>query len=237
MGFMVRLLLFYTSTACCATPVLHDAPYDPIKSFTPITQVVKNAYVLVVGADSPFNNVQDLLNHAKQNPDELKYASDALGSQLTSALFTKLADVKMRHIPYNGSVAAAVAVSNGEVDMLFTGIGAIAGFVKGEKLKMIGVTSVEPIGAAPEVPSISKTVSDFSFGAMMGIAAPAGTPTPIINKLNDAFQAALADEAVWSRIAAMGQEKPDTTSPAEFAKLIEHDVEKWKSLIREAGIK
>jgi tripartite-type tricarboxylate transporter receptor subunit TctC len=230
-------LLFVGNSLCCVAPVLNKAPYDPIKSFDPILQTTTAPWALVTSTKAPFGSAEELIKAAKAAPGKLTYGSDSLSSRLVAMLFNKAAGIEMRHIPFKGSAAAANDIANREVDILWTAAGNVRAQVEGGQIKLIAYSATEPSELAPGIPLVSKTLSGFSFYTWTGISAPAGTPKPIIDKLNTHIQAAIDDKAVFDRIFLLGQTKPVTRTPSGFAEIIARDVVRWKELIIEAGIK
>jgi tripartite-type tricarboxylate transporter receptor subunit TctC len=230
------LVLMGMST-CCIAPVIHkDAPYDPVKSFVHIAETASSAFVLVASAKSPYTSVQDVIDAAKANPGKVTYASESPSSKVAGALFAKMANIKLRHVPYKGSTDAANDVSNAEVDVLWTTIGASKPQIDAGRLRVLGAASKERMDLIPNVPVVADTVPGFEFVTWIGLSAPAGTPRPIVDKLNDAIQAAINDPVIAAKIAEIGQQKPRTHTVDNFQALVLSDIQRFKQIIPEAGL-
>jgi len=214
-------------------------PYNPDTAFAPISLICELPFVLMASPKFPPNSVQELIAYAKANPDKVTYASSGSGGSphLTAELFQLLTGTKMTHIPYKGGGPAAIDLMAGHVDILFASVLEGSGHIKAGKLKGLTVTHAKRNPALPEVPTISEAgVKGGESGSWIALLAPAGTPEPIIRKLNLDVKAVVADAEVRDRLIGQGA-VPQSTTPAELQKLIDADRERYGRIIREKGLK
>jgi tripartite-type tricarboxylate transporter receptor subunit TctC len=213
-------------------------PYDALKDFTPLVWAGSTQNALVVRNDLPVNNVQELLDYAKKNPGKLNYGSTGSGSSnhLSMELFMRMTGVKMAHIPYKGSAPATTALLGGEIDALFDNVPNVIQHVKAGKMKAIGVTGLQRAALLPEVPTVASTVPGYEVNVWFGMQVPAGTPRPVVDKLNRDMVTLLKDPEVVKRFRDQGVEVVAST-PAEFSALVQKEVVKWTQLIRDANIR
>ena len=214
-------------------------PYDAIKDFTPLIQAGPAQNVLVVRTDSPFSNVQDILDYAKKNPGKLNYGSTGSGSSnhLSMELFKSMTATQMTHVPYKGSAPAVMALMGGELDLMFDNIPNVMNQLKAGKLKAIAVTGSKRSSMFPAIPTVAEAgVPGYEVNVWFGMQLPAGTPPAIVNKLNKDLVKILTEQDVVSRFADVGVEVVAGT-PEEFAALIRSEIPKWTKVIKQADIK
>jgi len=214
-------------------------PYNPDTAFAPISLICELPFVLMASPKFAPNSVKELIAYAKANPDKVTYASSGSGGSphLTAELFQLLTGTKMTHIPYKGGGPAAIDLMAGHVDILFASVLEGSGHIKAGKLKGLTVTHAKRNPALPEVPTISEAgVKGGESGSWIALLAPAGTPEPIIRKLNLDVKAVVADAEVRDRLIGQGA-VPQSTTPAELQKLIDADRERYGRIIREKGLK
>ncbi|MES2187285.1 MAG: tripartite tricarboxylate transporter substrate binding protein [Pseudomonadota bacterium] len=179
-------------------------PYDPIKDFAPVGLITHSPSVLLVPADSPFKTVGELLAAARANPGKLNYGSGGVGSSqhLVGASFKQVAGVDITHIPYKGTAPAMTDLMAGRVDLVIT-TGAVP-FVSSGKVRALAVTSHERMAALPEVPTFEQAGVKLYTDSWYGIVAPAGTPRPVLEKLNQALAHAVSDKATQQQLMEQG---------------------------------
>ncbi|HSV17815.1 MAG TPA: tripartite tricarboxylate transporter substrate binding protein [Casimicrobiaceae bacterium] len=214
-------------------------PYDLIKDFAPISQVTTQPYVLVVNPKLPARSVRELVVLAKASPGKLTYGSSGVGgtSHLSGALFCVLAGIEMTHVPYRGGEPAMADVISGQIDMLFSTRLQSRGFVEAGQLRPLAVTTARRSPATPELPTMQEAgVPGYEVAGWYGMLAPAGTPAPIVDKLNREIVRIVHLPDVTAKMAADGSE-PVGSNPAEFAAHIQREVDKWRDLIHRTGIK
>jgi len=214
-----------------------DLGYDLEKSFAPIGFLQEGPIMLVTHPDLPVNSVAELIEYAKANPGKLNFATSGTGNSthMAGELFCHRAGIKMTHVPYKGSAPAMVDTIAGVCDLSFDTMMSALPHVQSGKLKALAVTTPERSFAAPDVPCIADTMPGFSVSAWNGLAAPAGTPQEIIDKLHDAMVAALATPTVKQRFKEMGV-TTRSMAPAEFHRFILDEAEMWGNTVRAANI-
>ncbi|GAA4422564.1 tripartite tricarboxylate transporter substrate binding protein [Acidovorax lacteus] len=217
-------------------------PYDAGKDFAGITQMVRVPNVLVMNAAKAeqlkIRSVADLIAYAKANPAKLNYGSGGNGSagHLAGEMFKQRAGIFALHIPYRGANPAQLALLAGEVDFNIDNLAAAAPNIRAGKLKALAVTSLQPSPALPGVPALAETFKDFSIDTWWGLVAPAGTPKPVIAKLNKAFTDALKAPETRTRFAALLAE-PVPTTPEQFDAFMAAERSKYQAVVKASGAK
>lgn len=213
--------------------------FDPIKDFQPITPIVTFPSVLVVPDASPARNVKDLVALAKSKPGGLNFASQGVGSggHILGEMLRLNSGAPFTHVPYRGAGPAISDLAAGNVDLLFSSYVSAIGQVQAGKLRVLGWTATRRAAALPDVPTMAEAgFPGTELEIWHGIVAPAGTPAPIVRKLNEEIIKAAKSPEVLSKVAPQAVEM-STLSPAEFAKLIATDIDVLGKVIRDAGIK
>jgi tripartite-type tricarboxylate transporter receptor subunit TctC len=233
------LTLGTTSTMAVAPGAYSKLGYDPIKSFSPISLVAVTPYLLVVNPQVPAKSLAELVALVKSQPGKLNYASAGNGSttQLATEMLNDVTGMKMTHIPYKGNAAADLAILSNQVEVLFGSMPALLQHAKTDKLRALAVGSATRSSALPEIPTVAELgYPGFEAALWLGVLAPAGTPKPIIDKLNKEL---VAIAATPDFKAAMDRNGADATSntPEQFASLIQNEVGKYGSITKRLGIK
>jgi tripartite-type tricarboxylate transporter receptor subunit TctC len=216
-------------------------PYDPMKDFAPISLVCYLPLVMVTKADSPFNNPQDVVKAAKAKPGEVSYASAGNGgsAHLAGALVEALSGTKMTHVPFRGNAPALTEVMAGRVSFMFYPMIGIADQVAQKRLKALAVSTEKRHPDYPGAPTMAesgfKGFEQYTQG--LGIVAPAGTPAPVINKLNETIRASLAKPETKEKLKGLGAITEGGSTPDEFRKWLQGDAERWARVIKAAGVK
>ena len=226
-----------TGTLAIDPTLYPNVGYDPRKDFAPVGLIATSPLIVVVNESVPAHNVQELIALAKAQPGKLNYASAGTGSgiHLGTVLFAETAGIDLTHIPYKGSGPALTDLLGGHVQVYFSSLPPAVGLVKEGKLRALGVTSLKRSASFPDVPTVAEQgLPGFEAVLHYGIVAPAGTPRPIIDKLNAALRAALADRTVYDHIATEGAE-PVPTTPDEYAADIDREENKWSALVKKSG--
>ena len=217
-------------------------PYDAAKDFAPITQMVRVPNVLVMNADTAarlkINTLADLIAYAKRNPGQLNYGSGGNGSagHLAGEMFKQGAGVFAVHIPYNGANPAQLALVSGQVDFNIDNLASAAANIKAGKLKALAVTTAKRSPMLPGVPAMAETLKGFEVDTWWGLAAPAGTPKDVIDKLNAAFTAALKSPETQQRFAMLMAE-PVPTTPEQFGQLMQRERARYEPVVKRSGAK
>ena len=233
------LTLGTTSTMAVAPGAYSRLGYDPVKSFTPISLVAVTPYLLVVNPQVPANSLAELVTLAKSQPDKLNFASAGNGSttQLAMEMLNDVAGMKMTHVPYKGNADADFAILSNQAQVLFGSMPALLQHAKANKLRALAVGSPKRSPALPEIPTVAELgYPGFEVSLWLGVLAPAGTPKPIIDRLNKELVAIVATPDFK---AAMEKNGADATSntPEQFANLIRTEVGKYGSIVKKLGIK
>ena len=226
------------SIAFAVNPALHKLPYDPFKSFEPVSILATGPNVLVVHPSLGVTSVAELIALAKKEPGRLNYASAGIGSfqHLGGELFKLDAKVDIVHVPYKGGGPAMQDVIAGHVKIMFSSLIQTGPFIKSGQLRALGTGGKTRSPALPDVPTIAEAgVADYEANNWWGILAPAGTPKPIIDKLYRNIQLALQSPDILEAFAREGA-APVSMSSAEFADFIKSEIVKWGRVVREGGI-
>ena len=217
-------------------------PYDPIKDFAFITQMVRIPNVLVMNADTArrlkITTLQDFLAYAKANPGKLNYASGGNGSagHLGGEIFKQRAGFFAVHIPYNGGAPSQLALLSGQVDYSLDNLATAAVNIRAGKLLPLAVTSSQRSPLLPDVPTMAATLPGFEIDTWWGLIAPAGTPRDVVTRLNSAFVAALQTPETKSRFAQLMAE-PVPSTPEQFAALIQRELKRYEGVVKASGAK
>ncbi|MBM3373978.1 MAG: hypothetical protein FJY44_08910 [Betaproteobacteria bacterium] len=220
-------------------PSLYDKmPYDPVKDFAPITQVAGAPNIFVLHPSLPAKTFKEFLGYAKANPKKVSFASAGVASvgHLTGELLNELAGTDMQHIPYRGSGQAVTDLLGGHIKVMISGMSSTLAHVRSGKLVAIAVTSAKRSPSAPEVPTIGETFPGVEASAWYGVLAPAGTPKPVVARLNADIHKSLQDPAVEKRLANVGFEITYGT-PEQFSAYIKSEIKKWAKVVKASGAK
>jgi tripartite-type tricarboxylate transporter receptor subunit TctC len=231
------LLLATSSTHSIGPAINPKIPYDAVADFTPLGYVATSPNVVLVPNTSPAKSVRELIDYAKKNPGKLNYASSGNGTivHLTTELFKAMANVYMLHIPYRGTALAIPDLVSGKIDVLFDSLVTGLPHVKDGKLRALAVTSAARTTLAADLPAVSEVLPGFESTTWFGLYGPKGLSADIVQRINTALNAALADADVKERFARLGAE-PTGGSAARFAQVVKADNDKWKAIITERKI-
>jgi len=223
-----------------SNPALYPKlPYDAVKDFAPITLVATVPYVLVVDPALPVSSVGQLIALAKSKPGKMNYASAGNGSthQFCGELLKSMAGIDVLHIPYKGSPPAIAGLLGGEVSLMFANLTDIGSQIRSGKVKALAVTVSHRANLLPEVPTLAEAgLPGFEIGSWFGLLAPAGTPAPIVSRLNAETVKVLGRSDVKATLGAQGLELAPG-SPEQFAAHIKSEIAKFTRIARAAGIK
>ncbi len=231
--------LLLASTGGMATgPHVTKVAYDPVNSFSAISQVASSQYVLVVPVNSPINNLAELLQQAKAKPGGLSYGTPGVGSlgHLAGELLKSRAGVDIVHVPYKGQSPMNVDLFGGRLDMAIAGLGGTAPAINAGRLRAIAVTGAVRSQSMPKVATMAELgIAGFEASVFWGLCAPAGTPPEIIAKLNAAARSLVQTPDVQSYWIGQGQE-PVSGTPAQFSALIQREFERWRLVVKAANL-
>ena len=232
-------LLLGTTNEIAMSPTLYQSlPYDPTTAFAPITPVAVFPNVLVVGKDTPFKTLADLIAAARDKPDSLTFASSGIGStnHLSAELFKREADVKVLHVPYRGGGPALIDVAGGHVTAMFATLPSAVTLIRGGTLRALAVTGLHRSPILPDVPTaIEAGLPGLVVTTWNGVLAPAGTPPEILERLHKALAEAVAEPSLKETFAAVGAET-ELITPPEFVARIRTDFDRWSAIIKQTGI-
>jgi len=213
-------------------------PFDFINDSVPVAGTMRLTNVMEVNPAVPANTVAEFIAYAKANPGKINFGSGGVGTSphLSGELLKVMAGINLVHVPYRGTAPALTDLLAGRVEALFDNLPGSIGHIRNGKLRALGVTAPKRVAALPDVPAIAETVPGYEATVWYGIAVPKGTPPEIVEKLNHAVNAVLADPKLQARLAELGGE-PMPMTPAEFGKLVAQETEKWGKVIRTANIR
>jgi tripartite-type tricarboxylate transporter receptor subunit TctC len=220
-------------------PTLYSKlPYDPVKDLTPISLVASAPLVIVVGADSPYKTLADVVNAAKANPGSINYATSGNGTvaHLAAEAFQKTANIKLTHIPYKGAAQGTTDVISGQVQLYVSSIPTLLGYIKNGKMRALAVTSAKRADDLPQVPAIAESYKGFDAVTWFGIVGPANLPKDVVAKLNADINKALKQPELQKKLGDQGADVAGST-PEQFAKLIRDDIARWGKIVKESGAK
>ena len=232
-------LLYPNNGLLIASLINKQSGYDPLKDFAPVSTVTKVPMVLVVSKSVPSDNLRDFIAYAKANPGKLNYATAGPASygNLATNLLAQAAGIRMNHIPYRGEANTTLALRSGESQVLLTSpSSAMLGQVKEGNLKLLGVATQKATDIVPGAKPIAEVLPGFSSEIWFGLLAPAGTPQPIVQKLNAAVQQVLKDTGIRARLFASGALAEGST-PDAFEKLMRAEYSQFREVILKNDIK
>jgi len=233
-------LLIATSSLAINPSLYPNAGYDPRKDFAPIGLIASSSNVVLMNPSMPVHSIVELIALAKRQPGKLDFASTGTGSSvhLAAELFAGMAGVRLNHVPYKGSGPALNDLIGGHVAMMFATMASAAGLVRdASKVRALAVTGAKRSSLFPALPTVAESgLPGYEAVLHYGIVAPAGTPRPVVDRLNAALNAALASDDVKQRLAADGAEALPA-SPDDYAADIAHEEIKWSSIIKKAGMR
>jgi tripartite-type tricarboxylate transporter receptor subunit TctC len=231
-------VLVYGSNVWLSPFLRDDVPWDPIRSFAPVTLITRGPNLVVVHPALPVRSVKELIALAKARPGELNYASGSTGSSphLAAELFKSLAHVNIVRISYRGNALAYADVLRGEVPLIFPTPASVAPHLKSGKLRALAVTTKERSRLFPGLPAVAESVPDYEAATLVGAFVPTGTPPAIIARVNEEIARVLSSPQVRERFTNIGTE-PAPSSPDEFGALVRSEMARLGKVIKEAGIR
>jgi tripartite-type tricarboxylate transporter receptor subunit TctC len=232
------MLLFATSTNAINTALYDKLNFNFIRDLTPVAAISHNPFLLVLHPSIPAKTGPELITYAKANPGKLVMASAGSGTphHLFGELFKRMAGIEMLHVPYRGEGPALTDLIAGRAQVMFTTAGPVLDYCRAGTLHLLAVTTAAHLAFLPEVPTVGEFVPGYEASGWFGISAPKDAPSAIVAKLNREINAGLADPVLKGRLAGLAVSALPG-SPADFARLIAADTQKWADLIRSAGIK
>jgi tripartite-type tricarboxylate transporter receptor subunit TctC len=233
------LVVGTTSTHAVAPSVYGKIGYDPVKDFAPISLIAVTPYLLVVNPSVDVKSLQDFVGYVKARPGKLNYASAGTGSttHLAMEMLKSAAGLYIVHIPYNGNGPAGTAVIGGQVEILFGSLPAVLPHAKSGRVRPLAVGTPKRSPSLPNVPTVAESgFPGFDASLWLAIMAPAGTPAPIVDRLQKEIHAVIASPDTADALNKAGAE-PVTSTPAELAAMVKDGVEKYGKVVKQAGVK
>ncbi len=233
-------LLVGSSGPLSVNPVIFKSlPYDTLKDFAPISTVQAVPLVVLAGPKSNINSIADIIAAAKARPGKLTMASAGAGTtnHFAIELFAHIANVKLLHVPYKGSGPALSELLGGQVETMIDQLAASIGYVRDGRLKVLAVTTQQRAAALPNVPTLEELgYKGYQASTLLGLLAPAGTPKPVVVKLNASVRKIMDNNTVAERFRGLGA-NPGASSPEEFTARIRDELEQWRSLVKQLNLK
>ncbi|WP_423458692.1 tripartite tricarboxylate transporter substrate binding protein [Ottowia sp. VDI28] len=229
-------LVLLTGAHTVSAALRSNLPYDAVKDFSFISTVSSFPFVVAVRANHPAKNLKELLDSAKKQ--QISFSSVGIGStqHMVGELLAASAGVPLLHVPYRGGGAPIQAVLGGEVDMLCDTLTVATPHIQAGKLRALAVTSAKPWPATPDIPTVSTTLPDFEVRSWLGLAAPAGTPEAVVQRLNTEVRKALESADVQKALGQVGS-MASPSSPSEMQKMVQSEIGRWSGVIKQRGIK
>ncbi len=233
-------LLVGSSGPLSVNPVIFkNLPYDSLKDFAPISTVQAVPLVVLASPKSGFNTIADVVAAAKSRPGKLTMASSGAGTtnHFAIELFSSMANVKVLHVPYKGSGPALSELLGGQVETMIDQLAASIGHVRDGRLKVLAVTTPQRVGVLPNVPTLDELgYKGYQASTLLGLLAPAGTPRPVVAKLNAAVRKTMDNTVVAERFRVLGA-NPGASSPEEFSARIRDELHQWQTLATKLNLK
>jgi len=236
----------YTIVQGTIGPVAIDAslhskmPYDTLKDFTPIARAVSALNILVVHPSLPVHSVKDLIAYAKANPNKLNFGSSGIGhaDHMAGEIFKSMTGVKMQHIAYKGGAPAMTELLGGNIELIFSTVSTAVNFIKSGRVRAIAVTSAKRVSMYPDIPTVAESgLPGFVVDNWYSILGPRGIPKPIVNRLHQEYNRALAQPDVAKRLEGFGIFPFPLPTPEAFGDYIKSEMVKYARVVKEAGIR
>jgi tripartite-type tricarboxylate transporter receptor subunit TctC len=233
-GYTIFLMM--VGTQAINETLYKKLSYNTVKDFAPITLVASSSLMLVANPSVPVKNTSELIAYAKANPGKVNFGSSGTGTplHLGGELFNVQAGTDITHVPYKGAAPALTDVLGGQIQTAMIGTPAALPHIKSGKLTPIGVTSLKRSPNAPEVPAIAETLPNFEVELVYALVAPAGTPNPIIKRLNAQMGTILNNPEVKTQLASRGFDV-QTSTPEQLGAYIKAEVTKWGPIVKKSG--
>jgi tripartite-type tricarboxylate transporter receptor subunit TctC len=233
------LLLNTIATHGIGPHIYANLPYDPVKDFSPVILIAKLPLIMAVNADVPAQSVKDLIAQAKARPGELSFCSAGTGGapHLAGELFKSLTGTELLHVPYRGSGPAVVDLVAGRITMMFDATPSLLPFITAGKLRALAAASPQSHRLLPDVPSFAELgYPGMDIALWYGVAAPGGTPAPIVQRLNAELIKILSTPDIRKGLSEQGADVQGGT-PEEFVAFMRHESARWGTVVKRAGVK
>jgi tripartite-type tricarboxylate transporter receptor subunit TctC len=229
-------LMVYSATLLANAHLYKKLPYDPLKDFIGITPVSRLIAVLSVHPSMPVRSTKELIALARSRPGDISYGSAGVGAfqHLSTSLLASMANVKMVHVPYKGGALASIAIAAGEIEVLLTPFSEVLPHMQSGRVRALAVSSAKRIPQFADLPPIGDTVKGYEFTSWFGTFVPAGTPRPIVDRLNAELKKAVADPSVATHLSAQALDPMYLTSE-EFATMLKTEFDKYENVVKLSG--
>jgi tripartite-type tricarboxylate transporter receptor subunit TctC len=232
-------LLMSSTTHAIMPSVMAKLPFDPVRAFEPISLVATAPLVLAVRSDSPAMNVQDYIALAKQKPGAITFGSSGVGTPLHFAgeLMKSMTGIDMLHVPYKGAAAVVQGVLSGDIYSTFGPLTPLLPHIRSGKIRALGTVGSTRSASLPDLPTISESLPGFALDSWFGVFAPAGTPRPIVERLNAEFNRVAQDpQFVKDKLVPAGLDGTGST-PERLGEVLKSDIAKYAKIVKDAKIK
>jgi tripartite-type tricarboxylate transporter receptor subunit TctC len=232
-------LMIHSTSFTTNVAIQSKVPFDPVRDIAPVTRLGMGSLMITVAADFPAKTMPELLATARARPGALNYGSSGSGgvNHLATEVLNRMAGVQTVHVPYKGIGPAVVDLLGGQIQFLLSGIPNVMPQVKSGRLRALAVSTAERSPFVPDVPTIAESgVPGYAATLWWGLFAPGGTPKPIIDRLNAETVKILQTAEMRDRLAAEGAQ-PAGTSPEVFTRIVREEIQFWRKVARDAGIR
>lgn len=230
------LLLGTNATLAVNPATFTNLAYDPIKDFAPISLIANQPLVIGVSPSVPAKTLGELVDLARTKPGGLSYGSAGSSMHLAAELFGRVAGIELLHVPYKGSSPAITDLIGGQIDMMVDPMVTLYPQVKAGRVRGLAVTTDSRSPVAPELPTVIESgYAQYNVGSWQGLAAPAGTPVEVIQRLHAALDKVLRSERLQTRLADVGMQTWPTT-PEEFSEFLQSEIARWKAVAEQVSV-
>jgi tripartite-type tricarboxylate transporter receptor subunit TctC len=216
-----------------------SVPYDPIRDFIPVGMVSESGpFVISVNAEAPYQSLPDVIGYAKANPGKLSYGIDASSGYqaIVGKLLAKRAGIELLPVPYRATAQVMQDTASGVNPMMISAVAAVQGFVQSGKIRRIAITSGQRFPRLDDVPAVAETLPGFRVDGWLAVVAPAGTPEPIVTRLNQEIDAFVKEPVIQQRLLALGFATKSAGTPESIKAFIRSEIDTWKMLAAELDI-
>ncbi len=235
-----NLLMGHSNSNAIAPFVLNKVPYNPATDFSAITYLGYVPNILAINPATPANTVNELINIAKTKPGEMTYGSSGIGStqHLAGALFGKIANIDIRHVPYKGSGQAIIDLMANQISMNFDTMPPLLEQIKGGKLKALAISTPNRLSILPNLPTFNEVgIQGFDVTNWYAIMGPKNMPPALIDKINKAVKQVMNDSSIKVTLDSQGLQTTGPNTPAEFSAFIKLELDKYQKMVKELNIK
>ncbi len=231
------LLMSYVGTQAINGSVYKSLTYEPYKDFAPVATLATVPFALVVNQNFPVKTPAELVPYVKAHPGAVNFGSAGNGSlnHLLGEMVNMNQGVKLVHVPYKGAAGALTDTISGQIQMTFTSLPSVAGHIRGDRLRALAVTGSKRSATFPNLPTFAEVgIAGLELSPWFGLLAPAGTPEPIVRKMNADIAELLRDKDVLEKFAGLGAD-PYVTQPEQFGRILQDDIQKWARVVKASG--